>query len=40
MRLPRLEWQPLAVLCLAAAIVWGFVELADEVLEGETREID
>jgi undecaprenyl-diphosphatase len=40
MRLPRLEWQPLAVLCLAAAIAWGFVELADEVLEGETREID
>lgn len=40
MKLVRLEWQPLAVLCLAAAIAWGFVELADEVLEGETREID
>lgn len=40
MRLARLEWQPLAALCLAAAIAWGFVELADEVLEGETREVD
>ena len=40
MRLHRLEWQPLAALFLAAAIAWGFVELADEVLEGETKAVD
>lgn len=30
----------LLVLALAAAAVWSFVELADEVLEGQTRALD
>ena len=36
---PR-EFALLATLALAAAAVWGFVELADEVLEGETHAFD
>src|SRR5688500_18979663 len=36
----RLEWGLLAGLALAAAAFWGFMELADEVLEGGTRAVD
>jgi undecaprenyl-diphosphatase len=41
--LPRLletEWAPLVVLLGAAVATWGFVELADEVLEGEVHAAD
>jgi undecaprenyl-diphosphatase len=34
------EFTVLAALALAAAALWGFVELAGEVLEGETRAFD
>jgi undecaprenyl-diphosphatase len=34
------EFAVLATLALAAAAVWGFAELADEVLEGETHAFD
>jgi undecaprenyl-diphosphatase len=34
------EFALLASLALAAAALWGFVELADEVLEGETHAFD
>jgi undecaprenyl-diphosphatase len=34
------EFAVLVVLALAAAAVWGFAELADEVLEGETHAFD
>jgi undecaprenyl-diphosphatase len=36
----RLELRGLVLLVLAFAGAWGFAELADEVLEGETRRID
>lgn len=36
----RLELRTLLLLVLASAGMWGFVELADEVLAGETRPID
>jgi len=39
-KLARPEWPLLAVLGLGAAMAWAFVELADEVVEGDTREID
>lgn len=38
--LARLERGFLAGLALAATALWGFIELADEVLEGGTRGID
>ncbi|MDJ0847243.1 MAG: phosphatase PAP2 family protein [Myxococcota bacterium] len=34
------ETLALALLALLAAAIWGFVELTDEVLEGETRAFD
>jgi undecaprenyl-diphosphatase len=34
------EFAVLAALALAAAAIWGFAELADDVLEGETRAFD
>jgi undecaprenyl-diphosphatase len=34
------EFAVLATLALAAAAVWGFMALADEVLEGETHALD
>jgi undecaprenyl-diphosphatase len=34
------EFAVLAALALAAAALWGFMELADEVLEGETHAFD
>jgi len=36
----QVERSLLAVFLVAAALVWGFVELADEVIEGGTREFD
>lgn len=36
----RVELSTLALLGLLAGAVWGFAELADEVLEGETRAFD
>lgn len=36
----RLERTVLAGLALAAASFWGFIELADEVIEGHTRAFD
>jgi undecaprenyl-diphosphatase len=38
--LGALEPRALLAWLVAAAAVWGFVELADEVLEGETRAVD
>jgi undecaprenyl-diphosphatase len=38
--LGQAEWIPLAVLLVAALAVWGFVELADEVAEGELAAFD
>jgi undecaprenyl-diphosphatase len=38
--LPLIGNRGLVVLLLVAAFGWGFVELADEVREGETRSID
>jgi undecaprenyl-diphosphatase len=34
------EFRVLAVLSLVAAAIWGFAELAEEVLEGETHAFD
>ncbi|MBM9605014.1 phosphatase PAP2 family protein [Desulfopila inferna] len=39
-RIPPLESAILLTSFLAAAGIWGFVELADEMLEGETHHID
>lgn len=39
-RFPHLEWAPLVALLLAACFTWGFIELADEVGEGDTASID
>ena len=39
-QLLRAEWIPLAVLFLAALAVWAFVELADEVAEGDLNTLD
>lgn len=36
----HLEWAPLLALLLATCLTWGFIELADEVNEGETASID
>ncbi|MEQ8616837.1 MAG: phosphatase PAP2 family protein [Lacipirellulaceae bacterium] len=36
----HLEWAPLLALLLAACLTWGFIELADEVSEGETASLD
>ncbi|MCW5622759.1 MAG: phosphatase PAP2 family protein [Burkholderiales bacterium] len=36
----RLELRSLLLLALAFAGIWAFVELADEVIEGETQRID
>jgi undecaprenyl-diphosphatase len=36
----RREFALLASLAVAATAIWGFAELADEVLEGETRAFD
>lgn len=38
--LSQVEWLPLALLFVAALAVWGFVELADEVREGELEAFD
>jgi undecaprenyl-diphosphatase len=37
---PHTEWIPLAVLLGVAVAVWGFVELADEVNEGDLESFD
>jgi undecaprenyl-diphosphatase len=34
------EWIPLAVLLVAAVAIWGFVELAEEVGEGDLKALD
>ena len=39
-RLARREFALLLALALAAAAIWGFAELADEVMEGETHAFD
>jgi undecaprenyl-diphosphatase len=39
-RWARRELAVLVALALAAGAIWGFAELADEVLEGETRAFD
>jgi undecaprenyl-diphosphatase len=39
-QLLRAEWIPLAVLFLAALAVWAFIELADEVGEGDLQSLD
>lgn len=39
-RLGRLELPLLVLPGLAAAALWGFVALADEILEGETADVD
>ncbi|MGH6886988.1 MAG: phosphatase PAP2 family protein, partial [Geminicoccales bacterium] len=39
-RFARREFAVLVALVLAASAVWGFAELADEVLEGETHAFD
>jgi undecaprenyl-diphosphatase len=39
-RLARQEWRVLAVLLLIVAAIWVFVEVADEVVEGETHALD
>lgn len=36
----QIEWLPLAMLLLAAVAIWGFVELADEVVDGELEAFD
>lgn len=36
----RREWTIVLAFALPAAAMWGFVELADEVLEGSTAQID
>ena len=41
--LARIGWRelsPLLLLCVAAGSAWMFIEIADEVLEGELHEID
>lgn len=38
--LGHLEWAPVAGLLVAVVLGWGFIELADEVLEGETATLD
>ncbi len=38
--LGRHEFGILAILLLVSAGIWGFAELADEVMEGETRQVD
>lgn len=37
---PHTEWIPLAVLLVVALAVWGFVELADEVNDGDMESFD
>gem|GEM_PF-1952692 len=39
-RITSLELGMLIILLLVTTGIWGFIELADEVLEGETRRID
>jgi undecaprenyl-diphosphatase len=39
-RLPHLEVIVLVVLTIGTASTWGFIELADEVLEGDTQSFD
>jgi undecaprenyl-diphosphatase len=39
-RAAMVELKPVVALCMCALTLWGFVELADEVVEGSTREID
>lgn len=39
-RAREMEWLPLALLLLAAVAIWGFVELAEEVVEGEVEAFD
>ena len=36
----RLEWPILLIVLILASAVWGFIELAGEVSEGSTAEID
>ncbi len=38
--LERLDWTVLAALLLTFLLLWGFVEIADEVVERETRWLD
>lgn len=39
-RLPNIEPVVLAVLALGITSVWGFIEIAEEVLEGDTQAFD
>jgi undecaprenyl-diphosphatase len=39
-RLREMEWVPLAAMLAIAVAVWGFVELADDVVEGEAEKFD
>jgi undecaprenyl-diphosphatase len=36
----HIEWAPVILLIVAGSLTWGFVELADEVTEGDTASID
>lgn len=38
--LRHLEWVPVALLLVAVALGWGFLELADEITEGDTAKAD
>ncbi len=38
--LARLEWPILLLVLVLAGAVWGFAELADEVVEGDTHAVD
>jgi undecaprenyl-diphosphatase len=39
-RLREVEWVPLAVMLAVAVAMWGFVELSDEVNEGDVAAVD
>ncbi|MEX2171573.1 MAG: phosphatase PAP2 family protein [Pirellulales bacterium] len=38
--LRHLEWAPVVLLLIAVALGWGFLELADVVIEGDTASLD
>lgn len=40
MRSVQTEWLVIAALLVPAAAIWGFIELADEVVEGSTAALD
>ena len=39
-RLSTVEWQVILTLLIPAAMAWGFIELADEVVDGGTAALD